>query len=263
VGSEMCIRVVSGGAALQPRLARVFWAAQMPVQEGYGLTETSPVIAVNIPKKGQTEFTTVGRPIQDVEVKIAADGEILCKGPNVMKGYYKRPDATAEVIDADGFFHTGDIGELTPTGFLRITDRKKEVFKTAGGKYVAPQSLENKFKESPYIEQIMVIGENQRFPAALIVPAFDVLQEWCKRKNIPWTSRADIVKNPLVIDKFQREIDFYNKEFGHWEQVKKVALLPKEWSIDGGELTPKLSFRRKVIFEKNKDSVEEIYRNVR
>jgi long-chain acyl-CoA synthetase len=253
--------MVSGGAALQPRLARIFWAAQMPVQEGYGLTETSPVIAVNIPKKGQTEFTTVGRPIQDVEVKIAADGEILCKGPNIMKGYYKHPEATAEVIDADGFFHTGDIGELTATGFLRITDRKKEVFKTAGGKYVAPQTLENKFKESKYIEQIIVIGENRRFPAALIVPSFEALQEWCKRKELTCTSREEMIKNPQVIDKFQREINFYNKEFGHWEQVKKFTLLPKEWSIDGGELTPKLSFKRKVILEKNKDIIEEIYKN--
>lgn len=253
--------MVSGGAALQPRLARIFWAAQMPVQEGYGLTETSPVIAVNIPKKGQTEFTTVGRPIQDVEVKIASDGEILCKGPNVMKGYYKHPEATAEVIDNEGFFHTGDIGELTPTGFLRITDRKKEVFKTAGGKYVAPQTLENKFKESKYIEQIIVIGENRRFPAALIVPSFEALLDWCKRKELSCTSREEMIKNTLVIDKFQREIDYYNKEFGHWEQVKKFALLPKEWSIDGGELTPKLSFKRKVILEKNKDLIEDIYKN--
>lgn len=251
--------MISGGAALQPRLARVFWAAKLPVLEGYGLTETSPVITVNGLGKGQMEFATVGKPIRDVEVKIAEDGEILCKGPNVMKGYYNRPDLTAEVIDNEGYFHTGDIGELTKNGFLRITDRKKEVFKTAGGKYVAPQTLENKFKESQYIEQIMVIGENRRFPAALIVPAFDALKEWCRRKNILWTSREEIIANARVIEKYQSEIDRYNKNFGHWEQVKKFALLPDEWSIAGGELTPKLSFRRKVILEKNKDVIENIY----
>jgi long-chain acyl-CoA synthetase len=254
------IVMVSGGAALQPRLARVFWAAGMPVLEGYGLTETSPVITVNALGKGQTEFATVGKPIKDVEIKIAQDGEILCRGPNVMKGYYNRPDLTAEVIDANGFFHTGDIGELTANGFLRITDRKKEVFKTAGGKYVAPQTLENKYKESQYIEQIMVLGENRRFPAALIVPAFDALKEWCKRKSIPWTSREEIIKNPQVIEKYQREIDRFNKNFGHWEQVKKFVLLPKEWSIEGGELTPKLSFRRKVILEKYIELIESIYK---
>jgi long-chain acyl-CoA synthetase len=229
----------------------------MPVTEGYGLTETSPVISVNTPE--ETEFTTVGKPLPNVEVKIAADGEILCKGPNVMKGYYKRPDATAEVIDTDGFFHTGDIGELTPTGFLRITDRKKEIFKTAGGKYIAPQTLENKYKESRFIEQIIVIGENRRFPAALIVPAFAALEEWCKRNDIPWTSREEIIIDPLVLAKIQSEIDNYNTEFGHWEQVKKIALLPREWSIEGGELTPKLSIKRKVVLEKYKDIVESIY----
>jgi len=253
------ILIVSGGAALQPRLARVFWAAKMPVLEGYGLTETSPVISVNGYRKGEMEFATVGRPIEDVEVKIAEDGEILCKGPNLMKGYYNSPDLTSEVIDSSGFFHTGDIGELTANGFLRITDRKKEVFKTAGGKYVAPQTLENKYKESQYIEQIMVIGENRRFPAALIVPAFEPLKEWCRRKDISWTSREEIIKNPQVIEKYQSEIDRFNKDFGHWEQVKKFALLPKEWSIEGGELTPKLSFRRKVILEKNKEVIERIY----
>jgi long-chain acyl-CoA synthetase len=194
-----------------------------------------------------------------VEVKIAEDGEILCRGPNVMKGYHNRPDLTAEVIDKDNFFHTGDIGMLTENGFLKITDRKKEVFKTAGGKYVAPQTLENKYKESHYIEQIMVIGENQRFPAALIVPAFDTLKEWCRRKNIPWTSREEIIKNTQVVEKYQREIDRYNKNFGHWEQIKKFALLPEDWNIEGGELTPKLSLRRKIILEKYKDIIERIY----
>jgi long-chain acyl-CoA synthetase len=253
------LALVSGGAALQPRLARVFWAAQMPVLEGYGLTETSPVIAVNGLGKDEASFGSVGKPIKEVVVKIAEDGEILCKGPNVMSGYFNRPDLTAEVIDVDGFFHTGDIGELTAEGFLRITDRKKEVFKTAGGKYVAPQVLENKFKESIFIEQIMVIGENRRFPAALIVPSFDTVKEWCKRKNIPFTTREEILANPQVIAKFQGEVDRHNKDFGHWEQIKKFALLPKEWTIEGGELTPKLSFRRKVILEKNAVVIEGLY----
>ena len=251
--------LVSGGAALQPRLARVFWAAGMPVLEGYGLTETSPVIAVNGLGKGEIKIGTVGKPLDGVEVKIAADGEILCKGPNVMKGYYKRPDLTAEVIDADGFFHTGDIGEMVDGEYLRITDRKKEIFKTAGGKYVAPQILENKFKESVLIEQVMIIGENRRFPSALIVPCFASLETWCNRKGIAYTNSADMIKNEQVKEKIKREVDRYNTEFGHWEQVKKFELLPKEWSIDGGELTPKMSLKRKVILEKNKDLIEKIY----
>jgi long-chain acyl-CoA synthetase len=252
--------LVSGGAALQPRLARVFWAAGMPVLEGYGLTETSPVIAVNGLKKGETKFTTVGRPLEGVEVKIAEDGEILCKGPNVMKGYYKRPDLTAEVIDENGFFHTGDIGELIDGQYLRITDRKKEIFKTAGGKYVAPQVLENKFKESLFIEQVIIVGENRRFPSALVVPSFTALETWCTHKGIDYTNPAEIINEPLVKDKIKREIDRFNSEFGHWEQVKKVELLSKEWSIDGGELTPKLSLKRKVILEKNKDLIEKMYK---
>ena len=253
--------IVSGGAALQPRLARVFWAAQMPVLEGYGLTETSPVITVNGLEKGAAKFTTVGKVIKDVEIKIAGDGEILCKGPNVMKGYYKRPDLTAEVIDDKGFFHTGDIGELVEGKYLSITDRKKEIFKTAGGKYIAPQTLENNYKESTYIEQVMVIGENERFPAALILPAFQALVNWCSKMEIPYTTNGEMIKDKRVIDKIQSEIDRYKEEFGNWEQVKKFELLSVEWSIDGGELTPKLSLRRKAILEKYKAQVEKIYRN--
>jgi len=255
------LALVSGGAALQPRLARVFWAAQIPVLEGYGLTETSPVITVNGLGKGETMFGTVGRPIKDVQVKIAPDGEILCKGPNVMKGYYNRPDATAESIDSEGYFHTGDIGELIDGQYLRITDRKKEIFKTAGGKYVAPQVLENKFKESIYIEQVMVLGENERFPSALIVPSFANLKDWCTRKEIPYDSNADIIKNKAVIDKIYAEVERYNNDFGKWERVKKIELLPAEWSIEGGELTPKLSLKRKFILDKNKLLIEKIYRN--
>lgn len=256
------LAVVSGGAALQPRLARIFWAAQMPVLEGYGLTETSPVIAVNGLDEGAAKFTTVGKAIKNVEIKIADDGEILCKGPNVMKGYYNRPDLSAEVIDSDGFFHTGDIGELLEGKYLRITDRKKEIFKTAGGKYIAPQTLENKFKESPYIEQVMVIGENERFPAALILPSFPALSAWCAREDIPYTSNEEMVKDQRVIDKIQSVIDNFNQNFGHWEQVKKFELLSKDWTIDGGELTPKLSLKRKVILQKYKLQVDKIYRNV-
>jgi long-chain acyl-CoA synthetase len=194
-------------------------------------------------------------------VKIAEDGEILCKGPNVMKGYYNRPDLSAEVIDKDGFFHTGDIGEIVDGQYLRITDRKKEIFKTAGGKYIAPQMLENKFKESTFIEQVMVIGENERFPSALVLPSFAVLQKWCEKKEIPYTTNEEMVREPRVVEKIWSEIEKYNEEFGHWERVKKVELLPLEWSIDGGELTPKLSLRRKAILEKYKSQVEKLYRN--
>lgn len=255
------LALVSGGAALQPRLARVFWAAGIPVLEGYGLTETSPVITVNGLGKGETMFGTVGKTIKDVEVKIAADGEILCKGPNVMKGYYKRNDLTAETIDEEGYFHTGDIGELIQGTYLRITDRKKEIFKTAGGKYVAPQVLENKLKESIFIEQVMVLGENERFPSALIVPSFLHLKDWCSLHDIPDDTNAELIKREEVIDKIQKEVDKCNEHFGHWEQIKRIQLLPDEWSIEGGELTPKLSLKRKFIFEKNKEIIEKIYRN--
>jgi long-chain acyl-CoA synthetase len=255
------LALISGGAALQSRLARVFWAARMPVLEGYGLTETSPVIAVNGLDFGAAKFTTVGKAIKDVQIKIADDGEILCKGPNVMQGYYNRPDLSDEVLDKDGFFHTGDIGELLEGQYLRITDRKKEIFKTAGGKYIAPQVLENKFKESPYIEQMIVIGENERFPAALILPNFAAISAWCSRSNIAFTNNADMISNQRIIDKIQSVVDNFNKDFGNWEQIKKFELLTDDWTIDGGELTPKLSLRRKVILQKYKDQVEKIYKN--
>ncbi|MBW4888623.1 long-chain fatty acid--CoA ligase [Mucilaginibacter sp. HMF5004] len=261
LGGEI-IAIVSGGAALQPRLARVFWAAGIKVLEGYGLTETSPVIAVNAPQPGEARFGTVGPIVKGVNLKIASDGEIMVKGPNVMKGYYNRPDATAEAIDADGYFHTGDIGVMLDNKYLCITDRKKEIFKTAGGKYIAPQTLENKFKESPFIEQIIVIGENQRFPAALIIPAFDAVKDWCAKKGLEYTTREEAVKSRRVIDKIQNELDKYNDNFGHWEQVKKFELIADEWSIATGEMTPKLSLKRKVILKKYEKLVEEIYRTV-
>ncbi|SKB58756.1 long-chain acyl-CoA synthetase [Parapedobacter luteus] len=251
--------IVSGGAALQPRLARVFWAAGIPVLEGYGLTETSPVIAVNNLEEDGVKFGTVGKVLQHVDVKIAPDGEILCKGPSIFTGYYKNDGATAEAIDSEGYFHTGDIGELDADGFLRITDRKKEMFKTAGGKYVAPQALENKYMESTFIAQVMVIGENHKFPAALIVPAFDVLKNWCDIKGIPFDSREEVVKKPEVIDKYQREIDRLNQGFGQWEKVKKFALLATEWTIQAGELTPKLSLKRKVILQHYEKEITAIY----
>lgn len=253
------VAIISGGAALQPRLARVFWAAGIPVLEGYGLTETSPVLAVNGLRKGELKFTTVGKPLHSVELKIAEDGEVLCKGPNITSGYYKNDTATAEAIDKDGFFHTGDIGEITSDGFLRITDRKKEMFKTAGGKYIAPQMLENKFMESILIAQVMVVGENRRFPSALIIPDFQALKAWCLHKKIAWTSKDEIIKNKDVLDKYQRELDRLNVGFGHWEQVKRFILLPTEWTIAAGQLTPKLSLKRKVILQEQQDKLDQLY----
>lgn len=251
--------IVSGGAALNPRLARIFWAAGMPVFEGYGLTETSPVITVN--HFGNTMFGTVGPAIEGVEIKIAEDGEVLARGHDIMKGYYLRDDLTAETIDSEGWFHTGDIGEIVGGRFLKITDRKKEIFKTAGGKYVAPQTIENKFKETALVEQVMVLGENRKFPAALIVPNFVALKAWAAKKGINYTSDEEMVKNDQVIEKFNQIVQYSCKDFGKWEQVKRFALLPKQWSIDGGELTPKLSLKRKIILEKNADIIEKIYKD--
>lgn len=251
--------VASGSAALQPRLARVFNAANVPVMEGYGLTETSPVVTVNCEKERGLVFGSVGRPIDGVTVKIAEDGEILVKGPNVMLGYYNRPDLTSEVIDGEGWFHTGDIGEMKNGAFLRITDRKKEIFKTSGGKYIAPQVMENKFKESRFIEQMMVVGENEKFPGALVVPAFAYLKEYCAEAGIEYKSDQDIVQNEQILRKIRAEIDQYNANYGSWEQVKRFELIPKEWSIDGGELTPTLKLKRKVILEKYKHLLEKIY----
>jgi long-chain acyl-CoA synthetase len=251
--------MASGGAALNPRLNRIFWAAGMPIFEGYGLTETSPVITVN--HFGAIMFGTVGTPIEGVEIKIAEDGEILTRGHNVMKGYYLRDDLTNESIDKDGWFYTGDIGEILSGNFLKITDRKKEIFKTAGGKYVAPQMLENRYKESPLVEQVMVLGENRKFPAALVVPTFTALKAWCEKKEIPYTTNEEMICNEQVIEKYNKIIAALGADFGKWEQVKRIALLAKEFSIDGGELTPKLSFKRKVILEKNAVTIEKIYKD--
>lgn len=249
--------IVSGGAALNPRLCRIFWAAGMPVFEGYGLTETSPVITVN--HLDNTMFGTVGPVIKGMEIKIAADGEVLARGHSIMKGYYMRDDLTAETIDKDGWFHTGDIGEIVGGRFLKITDRKKEIFKTAGGKYVAPQTIENKFKETVLVEQVMVLGENRKFPAALIVPNFVALKAWAAKKGINYSTDEEMVKNAQVLEKFNQIVELTCKDFGKWEQVKRFSLLPKQWSIDGGELTPKLSLKRKVILEKNATLIDKIY----
>ncbi|HQV50627.1 MAG: long-chain fatty acid--CoA ligase [Flavobacteriales bacterium] len=251
--------IASGSAALQPRLARIFNAAGIPLMEGYGLTETSPVVSVNDAQNDGLRFGSVGKPLDNVQVRIASDGEILIKGPNVMMGYYKEPEMTAEVLSPDGWFSTGDIGELSEDGFLRITDRKKEMFKTSGGKYVAPQLIENKLKESRFIEQVMVIGENRKFPSALIVPSFAFLKDYCKLKGIPFTSNEQIVNEKRIIDRIDQEVDKVNASLGHWEQVKRVALLATEWGIDSGEMTPKLSLRRKPILAKYSKEVKAIY----
>jgi long-chain acyl-CoA synthetase len=251
--------MVSGSAALQPRLARVFAAAQMPVMEGYGLTETSPVISVNDVNNGGFKIGTVGRVIQNLDVKIAEDGEILCKGSNVMMGYYKDEELTNEVIK-DGYFHTGDIGEIDHDGFLKITDRKKEMFKTSGGKYIAPQLLENTMKQSRFIEQIMVIGAGEKMPAAFIQPSFDFLKDWAKLHNINiGNTNEEITSNQQVINRIQEEIDELNTKFGNWEKIKRFELTPNIWSIDGGELTPTLKLKRKIIAEKYIDLYNKIY----
>jgi long-chain acyl-CoA synthetase len=253
------MQINSGASALQPRLARVFWSAGIPVNEGYGLTETSPVVSASICNHQDIRIGMVGKIVKDVEVKIAADGEIMVKGPNVMQGYYKQPDLTAEVLEPDGWFHTGDIGELHEGHYLKITDRKKEMFKTSGGKYIAPQPMENKFKESSLIEQVLVVGENKNYPAALIVPSMLGLQDWCRHKDIPYTTDAEMLQKPEIIEKFQKEIDNLNKYFGKWEQVKKFKILPKQWTVESGELTPTMKLKRKVIHQKFAKEIESLY----
>jgi long-chain acyl-CoA synthetase len=252
--------IASGSAALQPRLARIFIAAGIPILEGYGLTETSPVVSVNCFKKG-IRIGTVGALIEKVEVTIAEDGEILVKGPNVMMGYYNNPEATAEVMDSDGWFHTGDIGVFQEGKFLKITDRKKEIFKTSGGKYIVPQAMENKFKESRLIEQIMVIGEGEKFPAAFIVPSYSFVREWAERKNIDLGdgSNSALISSPEVIQRIQKEVDEFNAGFGNWEQLKKFALLENELSIEANELTPTLKLKRKNILANHKAKYEQIF----
>ncbi|SHM26460.1 long-chain acyl-CoA synthetase [Chitinophaga jiangningensis] len=250
--------IVNGAAACQVRLLKIFTSAGIPIMEGYGLTETSPVISVNRFKVEDRMFGTVGPIIDGVEVKIAEDGEILAKGPNITMGYYKRPDLTADAIK-DGWFHTGDIGVIIDNKFLKITDRKKELFKTSGGKFVAPQPIENKFKESPYIEQLMVVGEDRKFTGALIVPSFGNLKKWAEKRGLNWTTNEEMLKNPEIKDLFKQAVDKYNQFFNHIEQVKKFALLPQEWTVDAGELTPTLKVKRKVILERYKHEIDGLY----
>jgi long-chain acyl-CoA synthetase len=251
--------IVTGAAACQVRLLKVFTAAKITIMEGYGLTETSPVISVNHFDSSGRRFGTVGKVIRNVEVKLAEDGEICCKGSNVMMGYYKRPDLTDECIDKDGWFHTGDIGVWVEGQFLKITDRKKEIFKTSGGKYVAPQPIENKMKESPFIEQMIVVGPERKFTAALIVPAFANLKTWCEKNGIETSTNDQMVHHPKVQEHYKSIIEKYNPQFNPVEQVKKFELLNTEWTINGGELTPTLKLKRKVIMEKYGDAVERIY----
>ena len=259
LGNNLSV-MVSGSAALQARLTRVFAAAGMPVMEGYGLTETSPVISVNDIRNKGFKVGSVGKVIENVAVKIAEDGEILCKGPNVMMGYYKDEALTQEVIK-EGYFHTGDIGEIDSEGFLKITDRKKEMFKTSGGKYIAPQMIENTMKQSIFIEQIMVIGDGEKMPAALVQPNFDVVKEWAHRHHDIeiGATNEEIVNNPVVQKRIMDEVEKYNEKFGSWEKIKRIELTPNVWSIDGGELTPTLKLKRKAVKEKYQELYAKIY----
>jgi len=251
--------IVNGSAALQPRLARIFAAAEIYVMEGYGLTETSPVISVNDMRNKGFKIGTAGKIIRNVEVKIAADGEILCKGPNVMMGYYKDEVLTNEAI-VDGFFHTGDIGEVDSDGFLKITDRKKEMFKTSGGKYIAPQLLENAMKQSRFIEQIMVIGDGQKMPAAFIQPNFEFVKEWAKLHKLTiGTTNDEIVSNHEVISRIQQEVEAVNEKFGNWEKIKKFELTPDLWTVPAGHLTPTMKLKRKIVMEKYINLFHKIY----
>ena len=252
--------IASGSAALQPRLARIFNAAEFGLMEGYGLTETSPVVSVNDMRDKKFRIGTVGVPLDRTEVKIADDGEICIKGPQVMMGYYKEPEKTNEVM-IDGYFHTGDIGEIDKNGFLRITDRKKEMFKTSGGKYVAPQLLENRFKQSRFIEQIMVVGEGEKMPAALIQPDFEYLNDWATQNGITVGANSDITLNEQVLQRFQKEVDGANEKFAKWEKVKVFKLTPDVWSISDGHLTPTMKLRRKIIKEKYLSLYDEMYRS--
>ncbi|AEE20708.1 AMP-dependent synthetase/ligase [Dokdonia sp. 4H-3-7-5] len=250
--------IASGSAALQPRLARIFNAAEMGIMEGYGLTETSPVCSVNDMRDGGFRIGTVGKLLPGVEVKIANDGEILVKGPNVMIGYYKDKEKTDEVLKND-YFHTGDIGHIDEDGFLKITDRKKEMFKTSGGKYVAPQLLENRFKQSRFIEQIMVIGEGQKMPAALIQPNFEFLEEWAKMKNISYSNLDELLASERVQDRYQQEVDEANETFAKWEKIKAFRLTHDAWTVEGGHLTPTMKLKRKIIRENYIHLYNDIY----
>ncbi|MGF1587219.1 MAG: AMP-dependent synthetase/ligase [Bacteroidales bacterium] len=253
--------IMTGGAAIQVRLARIFWAAGIPVLEGYGLTETSPVLAVNhFIEPGNVRFGTVGPPIDNVEIRIAEDGEILARGPNVMIGYYKNPDQTAEVIDSEGWFHTGDIGIMVDDKFLKITDRKKEIFKTSSGKYIAPQVIENKLKESLFIDQAMVVGENEKFVSALISPNFEFLHNWCSIHKVNFRDNPELISIPEVLARFQKEVNEINSGLGLTEQIRRFRLVHEEWGPVSGELSPTLKLRRNIVYKKYENILQEIYR---
>jgi len=251
--------IVSGGAALQPRLAHIFWAAGIPVLEGYGLTETSPVIAVNTFEENGVKFGTVGKVLKNTEVIIAEDHEILCKGPGLMQGYYKESELTSQAIDSEGWFHTGDLGTILPEGHLKITGRKKEIFKTSFGKYVSPELVENMLKESPFIDALMVVGENQKYAAAIIAPDFNHLRSWCAIKGIPYSSNAEMIALERIQKRFQKEIHKYNKQLGATEQIKAFELLDTEWTVDSGELTATLKLRRTYLNGKYKATIEKLF----
>lgn len=251
--------IVSGGAALQPRLARVFTAANIIVLEGYGLTETSPVVAVNNAVTNEIMFGTVGPVIDGVEVKIADDGEILCKGPNLMMGYYNQPELTKEAIDEDGWFHTGDIGVLVDDHYLKITDRKKEIFKLSSGKYIAPQVIENKIKESLFVEQVMVVGEHEKFASALISPNFPFLHEWASRHDIKFRDNKELTGLKEVVERYQQEVNELNKSLSEHEKIKRIRLVPEEWGPQTGEMSPILKLKRRVLYERYDSIIQEIY----
>jgi len=253
------IYIVSGGAALQPRIARVFGMAKLTTLEGYGLTETSPVIAVNNPIKSEVMIGTVGPILESYKVKFAQDGEILCKGPGVMMGYYKAPELTHEVIDENGWFHTGDIGVLVDDKYLKITDRKKEIFKLSGGKYIAPQMIENKLKMSNFIEQVMVIGSNEKFASALISPCFPILHDWATEHKLQYENDEDLIQLPEVVGQLQKEVEKVNKTLGTHEQIKRIRLVKEEWTPTSGELSPTLKLKRNTIFVKYKHLIDDIY----
>ncbi len=250
-----------GGASLQPRLERVFWAAGIRIINMYGLTETSPIITINRSKKPLLKLGTVGALIEGVDLKIADDGEILCKGDNVMLGYYKNEELTKEVFDEEGWFRTGDIGFITDDGFLKVTDRKKEIFKLSNGKFLAPQIVENKLKESVFIEQSMVVGEQKKFASAIIVPDFAYLAGWCKENNLPFGGKEQVVSNPKVIDVFNREIKRINEKLSKHEQILRFRIVPHIWNPETGELSPTLKLRRKFIAQKYASELEEIFPN--
>ena len=252
--------IVSGGASLQPRLVRLFAAMDIPIFEGYGLTETSPVVATNSLAMGITKAGTVGLPCGSVQFKIDPEtSEILVKGSAVMKGYYKNEEATRDAIDSEGYFHTGDIGEFDEDGLLKITGRMKEIFKDSMGKYISPALIESKFTESPLISMMMVVGENQKFAAALIVPSFDGLKTWCEENNVTYTTNAEVIKEKKVIDRYRKEVETYNKYFGDFEKVKRFELVDREWTIEEGEITPSLKLRRKIVAEHYQDLIDGMF----